>query len=175
MTLTPADLAKILRNPDLREVNGHLCPAVAGQGSQPEALSALNVCLDASNQSRALHGVPTWRSEREFMAAVIAECDLRAIGQPEYGLVCHIPNENSHRNPGVRGGMPDLFWPNPRESRTGPYAGMFIELKVRGGKCSRAQLDMIHKLRLAGYHCVVVWDSVEAVMVEMERYLRGEV
>lgn len=108
-----------------------------------------------------------WRSEREFMAAVIAECDLRAIVTPEYGLICHIPNENSHRQPGVRAGMPDLLLPVAR----GNFHGWYCELKIQGGKCSAVQRTMHHRLRMEGYRVVTIWDSVDEVMSEIEEYL----
>lgn len=114
-----------------------------------------------------------WRSEREFMAAVIAECDLRAIGQPEYGLIYHNANENAHRQPGVRAGVPDLFLPVVRVDAWGEVlGGLYIELKVGSGKCSQAQGKMHHRLRQAGYRVAVVWDSVETVMQVIEEYLR---
>lgn len=111
-----------------------------------------------------------WRNEREFMAAVIAECDLRAILVPEYGLIYHIPNENSHKRPGVRAGIPDLALPIP--SKCGTFHGWFCELKIGSGKCSQVQLTMHHRLRMEGYRVAVIWDSVDEVMREIEEYLR---
>lgn len=111
-----------------------------------------------------------WPSERHFQAAVIAECDRRAVLEPEYGLVCHIPNENSHKQPGVRAGIPDLFMACAR----GGYHGLYCELKIGGNKPSRAQLDMIHRLRMQGYRCEIIWDDLDAVMSVIEGYLRGE-
>jgi len=64
--------------------------------------------------------------------------------------------------------MPDLALLVQR----GGHGGLFIELKVRNGKLSKAQRDMHHRLRMAGYQVAVVWDSVEEVMRVIEEYLR---
>lgn len=111
-----------------------------------------------------------WRSERDFMAAVFAECAIRANQQPEYAMLFHIPNENSHRQPGVRGGVPDIFLACQR----GRYGGLWIELKTGSGKPSEKQREVISQLRDQGYCCCVIWDSVEEVMQAIEKYLRGD-
>ena len=54
---------------------------------------------------------------------------------------------------GVTAGVPDLFVPGRRA---------FIEVKKPGGRISPAQRDMMVKLRLLGYDCIVAY-SVEDV------------
>lgn len=59
---------------------------------------------------------------------------------------------------GVTTGIPDVII----DKRSGPYAGMRIELKRRkGGTLSEEQKDMIARLREEGYYVVVCkgWDS----------------
>lgn len=114
-----------------------------------------------------------WPSERHFQAAVVAECDRRAVLEPEYGLIFAVPNGQYRKGqmmePGLRSGIPDLLLPVVRDA-----AGLFLELKVKDGKPSRAQLDMIHRLRMQGYRVEIIWDSLDEVMSVIESYLRGD-
>lgn len=107
-----------------------------------------------------------WRSEREFMAAVFQEIDRMAILYPEYSLAFHVPNENAHRNPGVRGGYMDICWPIAR----GTYHCAWIELKVRDGKPSKLQLEVKRKLEAEGHFVAVIWDDLNKVLETMEWY-----
>jgi len=114
--------------------------------------------------------VRMWRTEREFQAAVIQAAQWEALHTPQYNLLFHIPNENSHKTPGVKGGVPDLFLAVPR----GKYGGLFIELKTGDGKPSQKQLDIIADLRAAGYVCHIIWDSVDEVISCVAAYLNME-
>jgi hypothetical protein len=114
--------------------------------------------------------VRMWRTEREFQAAVIQSAKWEALHTPQYNLLFHIPNENSHKTPGVKGGVPDLFLAVPR----GKYGGLFIELKTGDGKPSQKQLDIIADLRAAGYVCHIIWDSVDEVISCVAAYLNME-
>lgn len=113
-----------------------------------------------------------WPSEHAFQTAVIAEARQRAILEPEYSLLVAIPNgqyrKGQRPEAGLCAGMPDLMLCAQR----GGHGALFIELKIRDNKPSRAQLDMHHRLRMAGYQVAVVWDSVEEVMRVIEGYLR---
>lgn len=145
-------------------------PNILGVQCSPDVL-ALNQHLvtgKATAQPRR-KAVTLWRNEREFQAAVFKAAGWEALQQPAFGLLFHIPNENSHKTPGVRGGVPDLFLAVP----SGGKAGLFIELKVGDGKPSQKQLDTISELRAAGYQCNVVWDSVDEVMQIIHAYLGG--
>lgn len=115
----------------------------------------------------ARKAVTLWRNEREFQAAVFNAAAWEAINKPEYRLLFHVPNENAHKQPGVRGGVPDLFLAVPR----GNHGGLFVELKVGANKPSQKQLDTMADLRAAGYVCHVVWDSVDEVMQVINSYL----
>lgn len=114
--------------------------------------------------------VRMWRTEREFQAAVIQAAQWEALHTPQYNLLFHIPNENSHKTPGVKGGVPDLFLAVPK----GKYGGLFIELKTGDGKPSQKQLDTIADLRAAGYACHIIWDSVDEVISRIAAYLNME-
>lgn len=117
--------------------------------------------------------------EHELQQAVIAECQRRSILQPEYGLLIHIPNGEYRPSAtarrlkamGVVAGVPDLFLPAPRQMGSRWLHGMFIELKVGKGRPSLAQLEWMDKLRAQNYFVVVCYDTVEAVMRQIEWYL----
>jgi hypothetical protein len=129
---------------------------------------ALPAELEATGQPATKRtAVKLWKSEREFQAAVFKVAEWEALQRPEFSQLFHIANENAHRNPGVKGGVPDLFLPVAR----GKNHGLFIELKVGSGKPSRAQLDTISRLRANGYSVHVIWDSVDEVIQCIADYL----
>lgn len=114
-----------------------------------------------------------WKNERQFMAAVISNCDAMSMINPAYADVYHVSNENAHRNPGVRAGIPDLQLDVARFDRLNQrqYHGWRCELKVSGGSLSDAQESRIAKLQTEGYYVIVVWESVREVMDSLEWYL----
>jgi len=108
-----------------------------------------------------------WRNEYQFQAAVFVAAGWEALQRPEFDMMFHIANENAHKRPGVKGGVPDLFLPIAR----GKYHGLFIELKVGSNKPSQKQLDTISTLRSQGYQVNVIWDSVDEVILTIADYL----
>jgi len=154
---------------DLLRTRRHLLALNPGLFAAPEQkmLSADN---NNATHAEGLH-IPYWASEHEFQAAVIAERDLRALTQPEYELLVAIPNgqyrSGQRMEPGIVAGAPDLALFVPR----GRFGSLSIELKISGGKCSKKQLEFHDKLRSAGNHVVVVWDSVEEVFRHLDHYL----
>lgn len=156
MSYTEADLTKMLQsNPDIR-VEGDTTP-------QP-----MTKPVQHQPQRPKL-------SEHDLQAAIVAECDKRAILRPEYGLLLAIPNgqyrQGQRMEPGLRAGVPDLLLPCQRHG----YAGLFIELKVSPNKPSEAQREWIRKLQMEGFYCKVVWDSVDETMCLIEWYLESNV
>lgn len=158
--MTPADLARILAQPDYREANPHLASPTAAQ----EGSGSVWVYKHATNTPMTQIGC-VWRSERDFQRAVVEAFALWTALNGVDAVLCHIANENAHRQSGIVGGMPDLVLISAK-------GVMFIELKITGGKCSQKQLDIHRRLRGLGYRVVVVWDSVEEVVREIEGYLR---
>lgn len=67
---------------------------------------------------------------------------------------------------GVVAGMPDLFVPEPSKG----YHGLFVEMKVKGGRLQHAQKDMIDKLEERGYKCAVCWSSDDFMKVVNEYF-----
>ena len=94
-------------------------------------------------------------TEHEIQREIVGA--LRCLGH----LVFAVPNGGGRsvaeagklKAEGVTAGVPDLFVPGRRA---------FIEVKKPGGRISPAQRDMMVKLRLLGYDCIVAY-SVEDV------------
>lgn len=145
-------------------------PTLFGKEVSPDVYEANQHLLTPAKEpkTQARKAVTMWRTEREYMAAVFKAAAWELLREPAFSLLLHIPNENSHKTPGVKGGVPDLFLAAPR----GGKAGLFIELKIASGKPSQKQLDVIHELRTAGYECHVIWDSVDEVISTIYKYLQ---
>ena len=70
---------------------------------------------------------------------------------------------------GAKKGLLDMCLPVPR----GQYHGLYLELKVKGGRLSKEQKWWIEKLREQGYAVHVCYGCIEAWGVIME-YLGGD-
>ena len=114
----------------------------------------------------------------------------KGLGVPDARLLVHVPN-GTHITPnqfmveklgydlaraikgkklkeaGVRAGYPDFILDFPR----GPYHGLRIELKKKGGKASDAQLQMMPLLMSQGYHVKLCTGFAETVTA-IEMYCR---
>lgn len=96
---------------------------------------------------------------------------------PELSLLHSIPNGGKRnareasrlKQEGALAGVSDIFLPVAR----GGYHGLYIELKVKGGKPSDNQKWWIEQTSKQGYYSVVCWGWVEAKEV-IEGYLGGE-
>ena len=143
-------------------------PSLTAKIGQGEAIAATQGNHAKTTPKRST-GV-LWGSERDFARAVAAERDLRSVLTPEYRLLHHIANENSHREPGVLAGVPDWHWPIAH----GGYHGLWIEIKISKNQPSPMQVAVMNLLRSEGHYCAVVWDSVDEVFELCEAYLRGE-
>ena len=67
---------------------------------------------------------------------------------------------------GVVSGVPDLFIPEPSKG----FHGLFVEMKVKGGRLQATQKDMIGKLESRGYKCSVCWSFEEFAKVVNEYF-----
>ena len=106
-------------------------------------------------------------TEHAEQAALLHWSHLHESRWPELELLFAIPN-GGHRHPGVarklqaegvRAGIPDLYLP---VARGGAY-GLWIEMKVSGGKLSRRQEITLVKLRDQGYTACVCYGWEDAV------------
>jgi hypothetical protein len=91
---------------------------------------------------------------------------------PELRLLHAVPN-GGHRHlavaaamkaEGVKAGVPDLDLPVAR----GPWHGLRIELKARGGTLTAAQREWIDALRAEGYRAEVCvgWEAAKNLIVD---------
>lgn len=113
-------------------------------------------------------------SEHAEQAALIETIAWHANQRPALALLYAIPN-GGDRHPavaarlkaeGVRAGVPDLCLPVAR----GGYHGLYIELKIPGGRASPAQRAWIAALNAEGYMAAVCWgcDDAERLILAYE-------
>lgn len=99
-------------------------------------------------------------------------------------MLFHIPNGGARSKAegaifkamGVKSGVPDLFLPVPMEitycGTVAQSAGLFIEMKARGGRVQPNQKRWLNDLVDSGYCCCVCYGEEEAEKV-LEDYLEG--
>ncbi|MBQ4788057.1 VRR-NUC domain-containing protein [Pectobacterium versatile] len=132
-----------------------------------DALAATGTKAKLETRSGKVIKVPH-QAELEEQAALIEWADKTVINGIKIGdYLLHIPNEGK-RGPkaardakrlGVRAGMPDLFLAFPR----GAYAGLWIEMKAKGGKLSAQQEVWIKRMSSVGYNAQVCFGYDHAV------------
>lgn len=168
MKLTAKELTRILNQPDYSIADGSLIPFLATQditGAHFNGSPGQSVQNDRKSALRPFTGV--WRNEREFQRAVVDAYAAWAAINKESAILCHVANENAHRSSGIVAGMTDLVLFAGAER-----GSLFLELKVGSGKLSDAQREIHYRLQRMGYRVVTVWDSVEEVLAEIERFLK---
>ena len=102
--------------------------------------------------------------------------DFASGTYPSLSLMFHIPNGGKRtksaggklKAEGLRAGVPDICLPVP----IAPYHGLFIELKVLGGRLSKEQTAWIEGLSLQGYMAVSCYGFEEAQSTII-KYLKG--
>lgn len=117
-------------------------------------------------------------SEDDEQIALFEWRDLHLRKYPELTLLHHIPNGKKRdiktavrlKKLGVKPGIPDICLPvcRPRKGNglvrweemqaRDMWLSLYIELKVKNGRCSSSQLDVINDLLGQG-HCVLVCDG----------------
>ena len=90
---------------------------------------------------------------------------LHAIGN---GGKRNVIEATRMKREGVKAGVSDVFLPVAR----GEFHGMYIELKVKGGKLSESQEWWIAETTKQGYYSVVCYGWVEASEI-IGKYLEG--
>lgn len=100
-----------------------------------------------------------------------------AQGQyPELKLLHSIPNGGKRnareaarlKQEGAKAGVSDIFLPVARKG----FHGLYIELKIEGGKPSENQKWWLEQVTKQGYKAKVCWGWIEAKGV-IERYLNA--
>lgn len=115
-------------------------------------------------------------SEHDQQVTVIQWAETAGRNLPFIDLLYAIPNGGQRHKAvaaklkaeGVKAGMPDLCLPFPK----GLWAGLYIEMKDKGGKVSKTQCGKIVRLREAGHKVVVCYSATEAIKA-IEDYYHG--
>lgn len=113
--------------------------------------------------------------EGAHQTALFQWAELVSGVYPELVRMFHIPNGGKRdrkeaarlKAEGVKPGVPDVFLPAPR----GGYHGLWIELKVDGGKPSKEQRDWLEYLNGAGY-CALLCYGWQTAQMEIEQYMK---
>ena len=79
---------------------------------------------------------------------------------------------------GLRPGVPDLMLARPKYSglpgaSTGLFAGLFVEMKRRGGKPSKHQVEYADLLRRSGYNVVISCGGFEEATRAIRAYIEA--
>lgn len=110
-------------------------------------------------------------SEHEMQRRVFELADSEIFSDPRFAMLFAVPNGQYRAGlrpePGIKRGVPDLFFAVP----SGPYHGLFIELKVGRNMPSDAQKDWIARLTARGYYCAIVREDAVAVIEIIKDYL----
>lgn len=133
--------------------------------------------------------VIAWANKAADLCNFLAAWDNKAYADKDYAeawykftnlkarklrLLYAIPN-GGHRSrataarlktEGVKAGMPDLHLP----VACGPYHGLYIEMKKKGGKARKNQDHILDQLRNEGMYCCVIDNWKDAVKI-LETYL----
>jgi len=115
-------------------------------------------------------------AESDHQQALFQWAKLMQGQYPELSLLHSIPNGGKRnkieavrlKKEGALAGVSDVFLPVSR----GKYHGLYIELKVKGGKLSESQEWWITETTKQGYYSVVCYGWVEASEV-LKKYLEG--
>lgn len=115
-------------------------------------------------------------AESDHQQALFVWAKLMQAQYPELSLLHAIGNGGKRnlieaarmKREGVKAGVSDIFLPVAR----GEFHGLYIELKVKGGKTSPSQEWWIEETTKQGYFSMVCYGWVEASEV-IKRYLEG--
>lgn len=115
--------------------------------------------------------------EAKIQADLFKWAELFKWKYPELKMMFHVANggrrdlvEGYHlKQQGVKSGVPDICLPVPR----GKFAGLFLELKAKGGRLQDNQKIWLDDLARQGYKAVVCFGFDEA-KAAIENYLQGE-
>jgi hypothetical protein len=117
-------------------------------------------------------------NESDHQQALFVWSKLMQAQYPELSLLHAIGNGGKRnlieavrmKREGVKAGVSDIFLPVAR----GEFHGLYIELKVKGGKTSPSQEWWIVQTTKQGYYSTVCYGWVEASEV-LKRYLGEEI
>ena len=112
--------------------------------------------------------------EEDMQILICNTCRRRSLTDDRYKGFYHVPNGGKRgkreagrlKLAGVLKGVPDLVFPLPTET----YHGLYLELKVPGGKVSKEQEEIMGLYLDRGYRCEIAWSYDEAIQ-KIERYM----
>jgi len=115
--------------------------------------------------------------ESDHQIALFQWAKLMQAQHPELSLLHSIPNGGKRsireaarlKKEGALAGVSDIFLPVAR----GGFHGLYIELKVKGGRTSDSQKWWIEQVSLQGYLATTCFGWVEASEV-IKKYLKEE-
>jgi len=94
--------------------------------------------------------------------------ELKLLNASLNGVRMTVGQAKKMKRAGMKKGYPDLFLPIPREG----FHGLFIELKVKGGRLSKEQRDWLRALNNQGYYACVCY-GFNAATDTIKNYLDG--
>jgi hypothetical protein len=155
------ELAELLRGrPHLAECN-------------PDLLAEVGVVSHSRRRSKIKTSL--WQDETAMCRSFDEHVLSRAKSNPLYGLLYHIPNEDSHKIPGVRGGVPDYHLPVAKpyldEGVLRYYHSLWLEFKTADGDLSPKQLWWITRLSEQGNLVKVIWENLDDALRILDWYL----
>lgn len=108
--------------------------------------------------------------ESKIQQAIIKYAKLRKLDVFSIPNGADVPAANRMRlkSEGLLPGVPDLFFP----VASNVFHGLFMEVKSEKGRLSKEQKNVIKRLSLNGYKCVVVF-SLDDAIKEIKEYLEG--
>lgn len=110
-------------------------------------------------------------TESQEQQTLIEWAELQSHKHKELKMLVHIPNEGKRsreygaelKRMGLRAGFPDLFLAVPKEMNGILWGGLFIEMKVKGNRCTENQKKWLRRLSEYGYKAVVCYGADEAI------------
>jgi hypothetical protein len=155
------ELAELLRDlPHLAECN-------------PDLLAEVGVVAPSRQRSKIKTSL--WRDEPAMCRSFDEHVLSRARTNHLYALIYHVPNEDSHRIPGVRGGVPDYHLPVAKlyldEGVPRYYHSLYLEFKTADGDLKPKQIWWITKLREQNNFVEVIWENLDDALRFLDWYL----
>lgn len=159
MRVSEAEYAEILTRPGVREQHARKDIEVG----------------KSSVQASKKRSQPQQREHQEQVAlfrmaeqAVSKYPELDLLNGSLNGVRLTIGQATKAKKAGMKKGYPDIFLPVQRKG----YAGLYIELKVKGGYVRPEQKAWLKRLKEEGYYCTVCYTALEA-WDEIVQYLEG--
>lgn len=147
-------------------------PSAGGSPATPQRAGNRPTQLDLLDGRRKKRNPLTRTPEHLEQVTLMRWAALHERRYPELRLLYHIPNGEYRpkataarlKDAGCKSGVPDLDLPVAR----GPWHGLRIELKAKGGRTSSAQAQWIKDLNAEGYLARVCtgWTAARDLILE---------